>query len=122
MHAYSIHFSNNALRKPKGDVGYDTLFKVKYPLEEMMKGMRRDWTAGQHVTINESMIQYMGRVISYVQYMSAKPIKHGIKVFALCCALSAVILLFKVYVGKEDTSDGSTVGVCNHLIKDAVLA
>jgi len=48
--------------------------------------------------------------------------KHGIKVFALCCKLSAVILSFKVYVGKEDTSDGSAVGVCNHLIKDAGLA
>ena len=36
-------------------------------------------TAGKHVTIDESMIWYMGRAISYVQYMPAKPIKHGIK-------------------------------------------
>ena len=83
--------------------------------------MRRAWTPGKHVTIDESMIWYMGRAISYVQYMPAKPIKHGIKVFALCCALSAGILSFKVYVGKEDDSDGTAVGVCNDLVVDAGL-
>ena len=80
-----------------------------------MKGMRKAWVAGQHVTIDESMIHYMGRAISYVQYMPTKPIKHGIKFFALCCALSAVILAFKVYVGKEDDSDGSAAAVCDEL-------
>jgi len=64
----------------------------------------------------------MGRMISCVQYMPAKPIKHGIKVLALCCALSAVILLFKIYVGKEDDSDGTAVGVCNDLVIDAGLS
>ena len=53
--------------------------------------------------------------------MPAKPIKHGIKVYALCCALSAVILAFKVYVGKEDDTDGSAVAVCNDLCVDAGL-
>ena len=67
----------------------------------MIKGMQKAWTAGRHVLIDESMIRYMGRAISYVQYIPAKPIKHGIKVFALCCAMSAVILAFKVYVEKR---------------------
>jgi len=96
---------------------------VKYALDEMMKGMRRVWTPGKHVTIDKSMIRYMGRAISYVQYMPAKPVKHSIKIFALCCALYAVILLFKVYVGKEDDSNGTAVGVlCNDLVVDAGLA
>ena len=117
-----IHFANNEFRQPKGEVGYDALFKVKYALDEMMKGLRRVWTPGKHVTIDESMLQYMGRLISYVQYMPAKPIKHGIKVFALCLTLSVVILSFKVYVGKEDDSDGTAVGVCNDLVVDAGLS
>ena len=116
-----IHFADNHSKKAKGEIGYHALFKVKYVLDEMMKGMRKSWTAGQHVTIDESMIRYMGRAISYVQYMPAKPIKHGIKVYALCCALSAVILAFKVYVGKEDDTDGSAVAVCNDLCVDAGL-
>ena len=80
-----------------------------------MKGMRSAWNAGEHVTIDESMIRYMGRAISFVQYMPAKPIKNGIKVFALCCAFSAIILAFQVYVGKEDDSDGSAAAVCDNL-------
>ena len=86
-----------------------------------MKGTRKAWVAGKHVTIDESMIRYMGRAISYVQYMPAKPIKHGIKVFALCCVVSAVILAFKVYVGKEDDSDGFAAAVCDELCVDAGL-
>ena len=66
------------------------------------------------------MIGYMGRVVSYVQYMLAKPIKHGIKVFCLCCAISACLLSFKVYVGKDDEdSDNIALGVCDQLVKDS---
>ena len=85
------------------------------------KGMRKAWVAGKHVTIDESMIRYMGRAISYVQYMLAKPIKHGIKVFVLCCAVSALILAFKVYVEKEDDSNISVAAVCDELCVDAGL-
>jgi len=71
------------------------------------------WTARKHVTIDKSLILYMGQAITiiYGQYTPIKPIKHGIKVFALCRAFSAVILAFKVYVGKEDDTDGTAVGV-----------
>ena len=116
-----IHFADNSKRVPKGKPGYNPLFKEKFTLDEMMKGMRKAWIAGKHVTTDKLMMRYMGRAINYVQYMPAKPIKHGIKVFALCCAMSAVILAFKVYVGKEDDSDGTAVGVCDQLVNDAGL-
>ena len=48
--------------------------------------------------------------------MTAKPIKSGNKVFALCCTFSTIILPFKVYIGMEDNLDGSTIGVCNDLV------
>ena len=100
-----IHFSEIACQKKEGEVGYDPLFKVRHALDVMMRGMKRAWQAGKHVTIDESMIRYMGRAVSYVQYMPAKPIKHGIKVFAICCSMSAVLLGFKVYVGKDEGLD-----------------
>ena len=37
----------------------------------------------KHVNIDKRMISYMDRAVSFVQYMPAKPIKHGIKVYAL---------------------------------------
>jgi hypothetical protein len=61
------------------------------------------------------MIKYMGRAITFVQFMKNKPIKHGIKVFACCCAYFGVILSFYVYCGKENTSeeDTSTTAICD---------
>ncbi len=81
------------------------------------------WVAGQHLAIDESMIKYMGRAIKFVQYMKNKPIKHGIKVFACCCAYSGVLLSFFVYCGKENTSDkdATTVASCDKLVKRAHL-
>ena len=61
-----IHFADNSTRKEKGEIGYNALFKVSYALDEMMKGMQKSWTAGRHVTIDESMMRYMCRAIRYV--------------------------------------------------------
>ena len=118
-----IHFADNSKAKLKGTAKYDPLFKVKYVLDVMMNGMRLTWTAGQYITIDESMIKYMGRAISFVQYMPAKPIKHGIKVYAACCAFSGVLLAFRVFTGNEDSSDfhRSTVSICDTLIRQADL-
>ena len=87
-----IHFSENSNIKQKGVRSYNPIFKVSYPLEIMMKGVRGVWTAGNHVTIDNSMIKYMGRAVTYVQYMPVNSIKYGIKVFAIFCALSAILI------------------------------
>ena len=81
--------------------------------------MRSVWNARKHVTIDEIMIKYMGRAISYFHYMPAKPIKHGIKAFVICCALSTILLAFKVYVGREDDSDNTALGICDELVNVA---
>ena len=74
--------------------GYNPLFKVVHRLKQMMVGMRRVLQPGKHVAINESTIAYMSREVAFVQYMRAKPIKHGIKVYSLCCAVLTVLLTY----------------------------
>ena len=87
-----------------------------------MKGMRETWIAGNHVIIDEFMIRYMVKAVSYVQYMPAKPIKHGLKVYCLWCAVSTVLLAFDSYVGKEnDKIDNSLLAVCDRLVCGAGL-
>ena len=51
--------------------------------------------------------------------MPAKPIKHGIKMFDICCALSAILLGFKVYVGQEEDSNYIDLGIYGELVKEA---
>lgn len=36
------------------------------------------------------------------QYMRANPIKHGIKLWALCCFVTKYVLKFEVYVGVSE--------------------
>ena len=94
-----IHFCDNDQKKPEGSKGYDRLFKISYALDTMTNGIRKAWIAGQRVTIDESMIKYMGRAVPFIQYMPAKPIKHSKKVFCLCCAYSGVLLAYQIYLG-----------------------
>ena len=81
--------------------------------------MRRVKRLGKHVTIDKSMIAYMGRAVTFVQYMPAKSTKHGIKVYALCCAVSAVLLAYQVNTAKEDERDNSATEICHHLCRSA---
>eukprot|EP00956_Cyclotella_meneghiniana_P044563 scaffold323191_cov89-Cyclotella_meneghiniana.AAC.1 len=90
LHNY-IHFSRTQEQKSTGQHGYDPLFK--------------------------SMIRYMGRAIAFIQYMPRKPIKHGIKVFAVCCSYTGVLLGFEVYCGSSavDGTDNSAVPVVDSM-------
>ena len=69
-----IHFTDNDKHVNEELPGYNPLFKVAYTLKEMLMGMRRAWRPGKHVTIDESMITYMGHVVTFVQNMPVKPI------------------------------------------------
>ena len=114
-----IHFVNNNNKMATVLPGFDVLFKVRFPIDELMKGIWQCKVADKDVTIDKNMILYMGRVVSFVQYMPVKPIKHRLKVYALCCAVSAVLLVYQVYVGKEDDMDNSTVAICHRLCKQS---
>ncbi len=55
------------------------------------------------------MIKYCGRAVAFIQYMPAKPmIKHGIKVFCVCCAISGIMLAYEVYCGDKDKKTDGT--------------
>ena len=118
-----IHFADNDKFVASGQPGHNPLWKVVYPLNLFMTGIRKCWNAGRDVTINEGMILYKGRAVNYVQYMMAKPIKHGVKVYMICCAASSIMLAFEIYVGREgDDKDGSALAICDRLITAAGLA
>jgi hypothetical protein len=84
--------------------------------------LRRVWSAGKKISLDESMIKYYGQAIAFVQYMPAKPIKHGVKVFCLCCAYLEIMLSFEVYCGLDtNKTDNTTVAIWERLIHAADL-
>ncbi len=54
------------------------------------------------------MVKYCGRAIAFVQYMPKKKTKQWIKVFAVCCAFTAVLLGFEVYVDSANIDEPNT--------------
>ena len=93
--------------------------KVNIVLSTIMKQLVRGWVLGERICVDESMIKYMGKFISFVQYMPAKPIKHGIKVYALCCSFTGYLYAFEIYTGKDHVADGSPRGVISRLLFSA---
>ncbi len=73
------------------------------------------------MSVDQSMIKYMGRFVFFIQSMPAKSIKHGIKVYALCCAYTGYLYVFKVYTGKGGTADGSPKRVILRLLHEVGL-
>ncbi len=117
-----IHFCDNKEKNANEKNKNNPLFKVSYVMDKLMDGLRRAWNAGEKITIDESMIKYCGRAVAFVQYMPAKPIKHGIKVFAVCCAFTAVLLGFETYVGAGgDEVKSTAVDICCRLVEKANL-
>ena len=51
--------------------------------------------------------------------MLAKPSKHGIKVFAVCCAMTVIILGFTIYVWEGGDCDNTALNVCDILLQNA---
>ncbi len=102
-----IRFTENSKCKTKpsneSDTNFDPLSKICYILNKLMKGLWNAWTASEKISIDESMMKYCGRTIKFVQYMPKKPIKRGVKVFAVCCTFSAFLLGFEVYTGAENS-------------------
>ena len=115
-----IHFvDNEKLPKSKDDPKWDPLQKVAPFLMAVQTNLQRAWNLGEKICVDESMIKYLGRAIAWVQYMPAKPIKHGIKVFALCCAHTGFLFAFEIHTGKANGLDSLPSAVIMRLLAAA---
>lgn len=94
-----IHFNDNTNRVPRGQEGYDALFKVRPMLDMVDPVYSAVYKPDKELALDESMIKYKGRLF-FRQYMPAKPTKWGIKTFALCESNSGYALKLLIYTGK----------------------
>ena len=90
-------------------------------IDILLSRLQEAWNLGIAICVDESMIKYMGRYVAFVQFMPNKPIKHGIKVYALCCSRSGVLYNFKVYTGKSGTTVGTPKALIDVLIRENPL-
>ena len=60
-------------------------------------------------SLNKSMTKFKGRS-SFKEYIAAKPVKRGIKVWMHCDSLTGYTYDMNIYLGKEDISQEETLG------------
>jgi hypothetical protein len=95
-----LHVTNKArFETDKTSQSYDLIGKIRWLLEKLCENFRSHYNPSPYVCVDESMIQYNGHFCSFKQFMPAKPITHGIKLWALACSESKFVLRLEVYLG-----------------------
>ena len=57
---------------------------------------------GRDICVDEQLVSFRGRC-SFRQYMTSKPGKYGLKIWALCEVKTSYALMLQVYTGKSAT-------------------
>jgi hypothetical protein len=104
-----IYTSPTIVPSLPGDPGYDKLGKIKPILERVRKVFRSVYCPPQNISIDEAMIPFKGRS-TLKQYMPLKPVKRGIKVWAMSDAVNGYVSEFQVYTGKKKDSVERNLG------------
>ena len=107
-----LHLSNN--EAPRPDVP-DKLSKVRFYIDYLNERFRENYTSYGNDTIDETMIKFKGR-LGFRQYMPAKPIKWGIKVWSLAESTTGYLERFQVYTGKE--AGRAEIGLAHRVVSD----
>ena len=77
-----LHFNDNAEQVPRGQPGYDPLFKIA-PLIDILKPLYKVYyIPSRELSIDETMKRFGGRLY-FKQFMPNKPIRWGIKLWSL---------------------------------------
>ena len=98
-----LHLNDSATQPQRGDPGYDKLYKVRPFLDIILENFKRHFQPFQHISIDESMISFKGR-LCFIQYLPNKPHKWGIKAWVLADAKTGYTWGWKLYTGKEEGS------------------
>ena len=99
-----LHFADNSTLLEHGDPGYDRLGKVRPMIEMLQERFLEVYQPHCEISIDEAMIPFQGRS-ALKQYMPAKPIKRGIKVWCRADSHNGYMCEVQVYTGKSDSAE-----------------
>jgi hypothetical protein len=109
-----LHLQDN--RYPDNN---DRLWKVRWYLDHLYHRFEEVYKPPEGTyTIDESMVKFKGR-LSFRQYMPAKPIKWGLKVWSLCDSSTGYMSRFQVYTGREQGA-APEVGLAHRVVLELI--
>ena len=95
-----LHFVDNSTLTPRGSPDYDQLGKVQPVIDHLSARFLDLYDPHREVAVDEAMIKFTGRS-TLKQFMPMKPVKSGIKVWALADSHNGCFHKFQVYSGNE---------------------
>ena len=108
LHKY-LHFADNSTLPPPGNPGYSKLGKIQHIINKLGESFYATYCPSKNLSIDEAMIPFKGRS-TLKQYMPLKPVKRGIKVWAMSDAQNGYMSAFEIYTGKKGTAVEKKLG------------
>ena len=106
-----LHFTDNS-ENPAGN----KLFKLGNVLSMICERLSSVLLPGKFISLDESLLAWKGR-LSFKQYIPSKRSRFGIKIFALCDAVSGYVHKLSVYIGNErEQAEGTGRGVTHNIV------
>lgn len=94
-----LHLTDEEEKPIDNCIDSDILYKVR-PAINIAEHYEKYFLPGRELSIDEAMIKFKGR-LHFKQYMPAKPIKWGIKVWVIADSSTGYVLGLQVYLGKK---------------------
>ena len=94
----NFHITDNSQQIPRGQDGFDPLYKVRPFIKDIMTAFSDVYSHAQDPSFDEATCAWKGRLRLRV-YNPAKPTKFGINLHQVCEAKSGYCLRFHIYTG-----------------------
>ena len=91
-----FHLNDNTKYIPKGQPGYDPLYKLRPLVDPLIANFKAAFNSGREVAVDEGMIGFKGQ-LRFLQYMPNKPTKWGMKI--LSDSVTGYTYNWKLYTG-----------------------
>ena len=106
---YNLPSVDNSREPKKGLYDHGKIYKIKEFMDILISSFQKNYKFGRHGSIDETMMKFKERS-SFKQYLPAKPIKRGYKIWCLCASITGYLFNCRIYVGKEDAISNETLG------------
>ena len=91
-----FHLNDNTKYIPKGQPGYDPLYKLRPLVDPLIANFKAAFNSGHEVAVDEGMIGFKGQ-LRFLQYMPNKPTKWGMKIYS--DSVTGYTYNWKLYTG-----------------------
>ena len=110
-----LHVADNSAAPASTDPGYNKLWKIQPIISKLSETCAEMYKPNRQLSIDESMIGTKCR-LSFIQYMKAKPVKWGVKVWVCADGVTGYVCTFSIYTGKDPAKPSNPKGLAYEVV------